>query len=257
MRTAQPEVREPATAVQSRDPVAHRILLTLEACASKKRALTLMELVDETGLAKTTVHRMCWKLVELGLLEHSDGGFSVGMKMFALASSNPVLNHVRVAAMPLLLELQRTTGAMSNLAILTGGKALILDALYAAEPAIPRLVGAALPLHCTAVGKAIAASLESDQRDELLERGGLRPATGRTIVRMSLLREHLERVAEAGVAISEEEFMPGVSGVAAAFNLGGEATVAIGCVDAWNNPTTRLGSARVVQAAAALQRALT
>ena len=174
MLIAQTGVREPQAASGDGTPsVAQRILMTLEACAAQKRSLTLAELVDETGLAKTTLHRTCWKLVELGLLEHSEAGFSVGVKMFALGNSNPVINELRVAAMPLLLELQRATGGMSNLAILHEGKALVIDALYTVQPSIPRLVGASLPLHCTAVGKAIAANLEADQREELVADRGV------------------------------------------------------------------------------------
>ena len=198
---AQTGVRESQAASGEGSPsVSQRILMTLEACAAHKRSLTLAELVDETGLAKTTLHRTCWKLVELGLLEHSDAGFSVGVKMFALGNSNPVINDLRVAAMPLLLELQRETGGMSNLAILHEGKALVIDALYTVQPSIPRLVGASLPLHCTAVGKAIAANLEADEREELVaNRGGLLPAaTWRTIVRPALLRANLDQVAEDG-----------------------------------------------------------
>jgi DNA-binding IclR family transcriptional regulator len=257
--TAQPKQAEGTSAngTNGSPSVARRILMTLEACAAQKRSLTLVELVDETGLAKTTLHRTCWKLVELGLLEHSDEGFFVGVKMFALGNSNPILNELRVAAMPLLLELQRTTGAMSNLAILHDGKALIIDALYTAQPPLPRLVGASLPLHCTAVGKAIAANLEVDEREELVVEHGLLPAaTWRTIVRPALLREHLDQVAEKGVASSNEEFMTGICGVAAAIKVRGGATVAIGYVGHWNKKVIAQVSEPVLQAAAALRLAL-
>ena len=131
------------------DPsVAQRIVLTLEACAATERSLTLKELVGETRLPKTTLHRTCWKLVELGLLDHSDDGFSVGMKVFALGNSIPVLNEIRVAAVPFLLELQQVTHGMSNLAVLHDGKALVIDALYTPQPVLPaagrRRVAAAL-----------------------------------------------------------------------------------------------------------------
>jgi DNA-binding IclR family transcriptional regulator len=245
--------------VQERESpsVAQRILMTLEACASQRRSLTLAELVEETGLAKTTLHRTCWKLVELGLLEHSEDGFSVGVKMFALGNANPVVNDVRVAAMPLLLELQKATGAMSNLAILHDGKALIVDALYDSQERIPRLVGASLPLHCTAVGKAIAANLDADDREQLVIEHGLLPAaTWRTIVRPGMLREHLDRVAESGVAASDEEFMDGVCGVAAAMRIKGGATVAIGFVGQWKKNVIAEVTEPVRQAAATLQAAL-
>jgi IclR helix-turn-helix domain len=106
MLMAEPEGETTISPLQARDPVAQRILLVLEACAALKRPLTMMELVNATGLAKTTVHRMCWKLVDLGLLERSEEGFAIGTKVFALANANPVINEIRVAAMPYLLELQ-------------------------------------------------------------------------------------------------------------------------------------------------------
>jgi len=232
-----------------------RILTTLDACAAK-RSLTLAELVEETGLPKTTLHRTCWRLVELGLLEHCDHGFRIGLKMFVLGHSNPVLNTVRIAAMPVLLELQRTTGAMSNLALLHDGKALVIDAVYGSEPSIPRLVGAPLPLHCTAVGKAIAAALEADAREELVLERRLPPATVHTIVRPALLREHLERVAQTGLASSDEEFMAEVCGVAAAMRMHNGAIVAIGYVGKVNKNIVRQVSDPVRQAAAALRIAL-
>jgi DNA-binding IclR family transcriptional regulator len=236
--------------------IGHRILTTLEACATGRGSLTLTELVEETGLAKSTLHRTCWKLVELGMLEHSEAGFSTGVKLFALGNANPVLSRVRAAAMPALLELQRVTGAMSNLAILHEGKALVVDALYSTQPSLPRLIGASLPLHCTAVGKAIAASLEADALEDLVLDRKLPPATGRTIVRRAILRDHLEQIAYDGLATSDEEFMAGVCGVASSVKLGDGTIVAIGFVGKIALGVIRQVSTPVRQSAQALEAAL-
>ena len=241
--------------LQTRDPVAERILLVLEACAAKKRPLTLTDLVDATRLAKTTVHRICGKLVQLGLLERSAEGFLIGTKLFALAITNPLINEIRMAAIPHLLELQHAAGA-SDLAILTGGKALIIDGLFTRELRLAPLIGVALPLHCTAIGKAIAASLEPEHREELLGPGVLPVATRRTIVHPVLIRRHLESVAEEGVAFSLGEFQLGTHAVASPFKVRGDITAAIGCVGAWNNPAINRSSALVAEAAKDLQRAL-
>ena len=241
--------------LQTRDPVAQRILSVLEACAALKRPLAMMELVDATGLAKTTVHRMCWKLVDLGLLERSPDGFSIGTKLFALANANPIIREVRTAAMPYLLELQRICGA-SDLAILTGGKALIIDGLFTQELRSTPLIGVAVPLHCTAVGKAIAASVNRQQREMLLGPGLLPAITRRTIVHPVLIRRHLDAVAADGVAVSHEEFHLGTAGVAAAVKVRGGVTAAIGCVGPWNSSALKHSSARVAAAAAGLQRDL-
>ena len=247
----------PDAASASREPVAQRIMATLEACAGRNRALSLMEIVHETGLAKTTVHRMGWKMVELGLLEYSPDGFSVGSKLFALANTNPSISELRVAAIPHLIDLQRRTGAMSQLAILSGEKAIVLDALFNREPMnLPRLIGYALPLHCTAVGKAIAAKMEPERREQVLFGTGrqLPLATRQTIVSPPLLRRHLGRVAESGIAIADEEFLLGVKSVAAGVVLRGGGIAAIGCVEAWNSPTLKYAPAFVSAAARALEQ---
>src|SRR6266487_162934 len=82
--------------------VADRVFAVLESCAGSSHPLTLVDLVERTGLPKTTLHRMCWKLVELGMLEHAQDGFRIGTKLFALGSMNPGLRRLRAIAMPYL-----------------------------------------------------------------------------------------------------------------------------------------------------------
>lgn len=240
----------------TREPLAQRIVLTLEACASSKGAMTIMELVKATGFAKTTVHRLCWMLVELGLLEHSPEGFSVGSKMFALAAANPRISELRIAAIPHLVELQERTGAMTNLAILSDGRALVIDGLFTRGSVhMPALVGHSLPLHCTGVGKAIAAQLEPEERDRLVfGKGPLPRATRNTLVQPGLLRQHIQRIAETGIAVADRELLPGIKSVAAGFRLRGGGVAAIGVVEAWNSPTLRNAAVAVAAAAAALRQ---
>lgn len=238
---------------EGRDPVAQRIMTVLEACAAPKQPLTITQLVDATGLAKTTVHRMCWRLVELGLLEHAEVGFSIGTKLLALANANPMVTKIRAAAIPYLVELQKLTGA-SDLAILTGGKALVVDGLFTKNLGGVPLVGVGLPLHCCAVGKAILARLDRAQREQLLGPGILPAATSRSIVHPVMIRRHLDRVAETGIAISNEELQLGMIGVAAAFKVREGTMAAIGCVSASTNRMIIRSARRVAEAAAQLER---
>jgi IclR family acetate operon transcriptional repressor len=114
-----------------------------------------------------------------------------------------------------------------------------------------------LPLHCTAVGKAIAAQLDPRERDRLLFREGPLPAaTKQTLVQPGLLCQHLQRVAETGIAVADREFLPGFKSVAAGFRLHEGVPAAIGVVDAWNSPTLRNAPIAVAAAARALQQAL-
>ncbi|WP_139023432.1 IclR family transcriptional regulator [Arthrobacter globiformis] len=238
----------------SRDPLAQRIMAILEACAATWKPVTLTELVESTGLAKSTVHRMSWKLVELGMLQHTEEGFLIGNKMLALANANPVMAEVRALAMPRLLDLQRIAGA-SQLAVLSDGSALIIDGIYTSQMRAQRLIGRALPLHSTAVGKALLASLPPSERERYLNPALLVPNTVKTIVQPALLRRHLEGIVNAGVAVSNEEHQLGVVGIAAAVRVREGTTVAIGCVGSSSNPAMLTSHRAVRESAAYLKRA--
>jgi len=210
--------------------VADRIFAVLDACAASNRALSLAELVEVTGLPKTTLHRTCWKLVELGALEGGVGGFSIGTRLFALGSLNPSLRRLRVAAMPSLHKLCTSTGGVASLAVPWYGQALVVEEVYPKGSKMPRMLGAALPIHCTAAGKALIAGLPAAERDAILGDGLLPAATWRTLVRADMLRRHLDVVARKGIAYSLEEWHLGICGVAAPVVANGEVQAAIGYV---------------------------
>lgn len=117
---------------------AERIFAILEACAAAGRPLALPELAQRTGLPKSSLHRACGTLAELGALESRDGGFQIGARLFALGSLNPDLRRLRLVAMPYLHELVARSGWVANLAILAGGNALLVDEVFKVEPRLPQ-----------------------------------------------------------------------------------------------------------------------
>jgi DNA-binding IclR family transcriptional regulator len=249
------EVIEEAQGVApaARDPIMQRIVSVLEACARTRKPVTVTYLVEATGLAKSTVHRMCWKLEQLGMLDHTDDGFSIGTKLFTLANANPVVTRIRASAIPHLVALQQVAGA-SHLAILTGGRALVVDGLYTKNLRAHALIGVGLPLHCTAVGKALLSKVDIDERERLLGRGVLPAATSRSVVQPGTIRRQLERVAEQGYAVSNEEFQLGVVSVASPFTVaGGGVVAAVACIGSSTDPRVRRSIPRVVDAARQLQ----
>ena len=218
-------------ASESGPSVADRLFSVLESCASSSRALTLVDLVDRTGLPKTTLHRTCWKLVELGALENDADGFRIGTKLFALGSMSPRLRRIRVIGMPYLHELVAVTGRVANLAVLSEHRALLVEEIYGpVVPVIPKMVGATMPLHATAIGKALLMRHSPEVLDDIVGDRLLRPYTPRTIVRPNILREHLEVARRTGVVVSREEWTAGTSGVAAPIVAHGETVAAIALV---------------------------
>jgi DNA-binding IclR family transcriptional regulator len=239
--------------------VADRMFTVLEACSASRRPLTLVELGEITGLPKTTLHRVCWKLVELRVLEHEPNGFQVGARLYALGAMSPSLHRLRAAGMPLLHTLVAHTGWVSNLGVLCDGRALVVDEVSGPIQLPPRerMIGATLPLHATALGKALLAHAPSHIREAILEPPVLRPLTRATIVRTSLLRDHLADARRRGYAISNEELRLGVAGVAAPVLVGGELVAAIALVGPPDEAALRRLSAHVCLAAKRLAEAIT
>jgi DNA-binding IclR family transcriptional regulator len=213
--------------------VADRLFSVLESCASSTRALTLADLVDRTGLPKTTLHRTCWKLVELGALENDEDGFRIGTKLFALGSMSPRLRRLRVIGMPYLHDLVAVTGRVANLAVLSEKRALLVEEIYGpVVPVMPKMVGATMPLHATAIGKALLMHRTPDELDAIIgdSEHMLRPYSPRTIVRPNLLREHLAVAERSGVVVSREEWTPGTSAVAAPIVANGDTVAAVALI---------------------------
>ncbi len=211
--------------------VADRLFAVIESCATSPRGLSLADLVDRTGLPKTTLHRSCWKLVELGMLEHGVDGFHVGTKMFALGCMNPDLRRLRVLGMPYMHELVAGTGQVVNLAVLSDCRALLVDEVFGAvSPSMPKMMGVRMPLHATAIGKALLLGREPEEVDEAIGTGALRPFTKHTIVRPELFREHLAAAARDGVVYSREEWRLGTSGLAVPVTCNGRTVAAMALI---------------------------
>jgi DNA-binding IclR family transcriptional regulator len=132
--------------------------------------------------------------------------------------------------MPLLYDLASTTGHVSNLALMEEGRALLIDEVFAAERPVPRMVGAHLPLHATALGKVLLAAQPTAVRRKIIGRRLLPAFTRNTIIRPNLLLDHVAVIAETGIAYSREEWRLGFAGVAASVFVDGRLADALALV---------------------------
>jgi DNA-binding IclR family transcriptional regulator len=234
-----------------------RALVVLEACALSNSPLNLTELVRRTELPKTTVHRLCSKLVELGMLDRTPKGFRIGIKVYTLGNTSHALRRLRTKAMPHLHDLVNRTGWATNLVILAGARAFVVEEVFGKNQAQPmrRMAGARLPLHATAVGKALLAGCH-DQTLEAVIAEGLTPYTNRTIVRGHILREQIQVVRESRIAYSDEEWTMGSSGVASLVVANGAVVAAVGVVGDPGEAGLRQRATAVKVAAAAISSGL-
>jgi DNA-binding IclR family transcriptional regulator len=110
-----------------------------------------------------------------------------------------------------------------------GWNMLIVHHVFRPDNSVQILeVGAAIPWHASALGKAVAAFREDPILGELMD-GPLPRLTGRTIVDPRALRRALQEVRLHGVALEDQEAVIGEAEVAApVFDRAGHPVGAIG-----------------------------
>lgn len=194
-----------------------RMTLILDAFTGRTARLTLEDVARRTHLPRSTAHRILDQLVRLNWLEHTPFGYGLGQRALGLGGHDGGFEEIRVAAAPLLHELQIKTGMVVHLAVLDGAEVYYLDKVggrFAA--AVPSRVGGRAPAHSTALGKAMLAWLEPEQVDVQIGRG-IGRLTSRTIGDLGTLHQELHRIRQRrGLAFERGECFAGIACVAAA-----------------------------------------
>jgi DNA-binding IclR family transcriptional regulator len=196
----------------------------LLACFTAARPVwQISELAEQIGLGRSTTHHYAKTLVALGYLEQ-DPQHRYRLARFAGGPGMTVIGTIRLeapAARTSLEDLRAETGHTVSMGALDGTHALYLQRFFAHGPGqfeadLQLGVGARVPTHCTAIGKALLSSLgEREQRAALalltLEREG--PNTVKT---KRALAEELAHFRTEGIAVCDEEQALGVRSIAAA-----------------------------------------
>jgi DNA-binding IclR family transcriptional regulator len=187
----------------------------LMAFRAEDHGVSLAELGRRTGLAKGTLHRMVTDLVEVRLLDRASGLYRLSGQVFQLGMRASVERGLLEVATPFMEDLYERTHETVHLGMLDDAQLVYVAKIGGHQQAsAPSRVGGRMPLHCTAIGKALLAT----SPPELLARvtaAGLERRTPRTITVPGLLQRQLSSVLERGVAFEYEESAVGIVCVAA------------------------------------------
>ena len=205
-----------------------RMTLVLDAFDGANARLTLQDIVERSGLPRSTAHRILDQLVRLRWLDHRGGDYGLGMRALELGGLAVAHNALREATAPLLHDLHARTGVTVHLHVLDRLDVVCLDKLSGRSGvALPTRVGGRTPAHATASGKAILAWTDPRQVDATF-RGKLVARTPRTLPTMEALEQELTKVrARGGLAYDREESAPGVACVAAPLRGSARAVAAV------------------------------
>ncbi|MGZ4149851.1 MAG: IclR family transcriptional regulator [Actinomycetota bacterium] len=152
--------------------VLDRTVRILDAVERGARSLTAIQ--RETGLTRSTTHRLVRALEDHGLLFHVGGrGYALGPRLLGLAARAMRELPLRELARPALERLARTTGESAQLFVREGSERLCVDAAESdAELRTIVSVGSVLPLTKGSAGKVFLAwgTTEGLEIDEALAR---------------------------------------------------------------------------------------
>jgi IclR family transcriptional regulator, acetate operon repressor len=171
-----------------------------------------------TGLPNSTVHRILQDLVAVGWArEDGSRGYLLGARLLALAGRATDQASLVQVAHPTLQELSDRTGHAVHFALRTGDEAVYIDKIEGSRAYQMRSrAGLAIPLHCTAIGKAVLAALPEAEVRAVLTRAGVPARTSHTITSVDALVRHLKLVRERGYSLDNEENESSISCIGAA-----------------------------------------
>ena len=195
-----------------------RSLEILEALAGGGE-LGLLEVASRTGLQPSTAHRLLATLVVRGYAVQTrpSGRYMLGYKLAELAGAvGERSSRLRTLARAHLSAVQAATGESANLSVLAPPNSVYVDHLDGTRAVrMFARIGAAVPAHASAAGKAMLAYLPPEALAEVVGTEPLAALTAHTITSLAALRGELDTIRARGYAIDDEEHEPGVGCVAA------------------------------------------
>ncbi|WP_040777894.1 IclR family transcriptional regulator [Nocardia pneumoniae] len=207
-----------------------RMTLILDAFDGATPTLTLVGLAERTGLPRSTVHRILDQLIRLRWLAHAPGGYRLGVRTLELGGLAADHNEIRDVVSPMLHDLSQQTGMVGHLGVLDGPEVLYLDKVGRFAATVPTRLGGRMPAHSTALGKALLATLEPSIVEASF-RDRLPQLTARTLADRAELHRELGRIRNRqGVAVDNEESVPGIACVAVPIRGRGAAVAAVAAV---------------------------
>jgi IclR family acetate operon transcriptional repressor len=173
------------------------------------------ELAARLDIPKSTIHNYLSTLVQEEYVVKDGSSYYIGIRSLEYGAYARVQNDIYRIAKPEVDELAATTGELANLMIEEHGRGSYLHRARGDKAVqVEAHVGTRVPLHSTALGKAILAHFPRERVDEIVDRRGLTAVTPNTITDRAALDDELTQIREEGVAFDNGERITGLRCVA-------------------------------------------
>ncbi len=229
-----------------------RMAELLRVFAPDRPAWRLNELAEALGWDKATTLRFLGKLVELGFLERDGEAYRLGRLVGELGALYLGASPGRQRLVRAIERVHARTGLTTQVGVLDGAElVIVLSEEGTTLVKVAASLGARLPLHASAIGKAILAQVDDATLAALVPE---RPTmlTPHTIGSRAALREEVASARTRGIAHAASELADGLEAYAVPIpaSIFG-AAAALGCA----GPTAAVQAARADVEAALLEAA--
>jgi IclR family acetate operon transcriptional repressor len=183
--------------------------------------MAIVDMCDQTKLAKSTVHRLLTVLVAYDLVKQdpTTHRYSLGLKTMQWGLAYTEQLELRKIALPYMQRLRHQTNETVTLSLRVGDERVYVEELESAQPIRLRVMempGEPLSLCEGGSGKAILAFLPEDQQERILREPHKAVYTDRTLTDYEDLRSEIRKIRGQGYATSLGERVEGAASVAAA-----------------------------------------
>jgi len=192
---------------------ANRALDIFELLAAEAHGLTVSEISDRLGLARSSTHGLVRTLQSRGYL--ADGGgrrYHLGARLIQLGLNVADQLELRTAARGPLERLVASTRDTALLVVPEAGELLYVDKVLSSARDVrtdPR-IASRRPLHCSSLGKALLAALDDESVLLVVDEIGFERVTEYSIADRDELLADLERTRRLGYAVDRQEALLGV-----------------------------------------------
>lgn len=169
--------------------------------------LTVNEMMQLSGIPKSSVHRMLGSLSDMGFLQKNEQGqYSLGLLFLQFGNLVAERLDIRGVALPVMQRLKEEVGEAVHLAVRDGDASMYIEKLDTDHPVrLYTKIGKRALLYAGASSRTILAHLSEQEREAYLSTVELIPIGRGTITDPAVLREKLAECRSTGYSFSHSE----------------------------------------------------
>ncbi|HLR20804.1 MAG TPA: IclR family transcriptional regulator, partial [Tissierellaceae bacterium] len=174
-----------------------RALSILELISNHNDGLRIIDISEETGLHKSTVHRLLGTLIHKGFVEQdlNTNKYKISLKLYELGSKKIESLDILEVSKPYTKMLMTELNEVVHLVIRDGNYIAYVDKVEADNTIrMASTVGRRSPLYCTSVGKVILAFMDEEEVKKIWQNSSIQKLTKNTITDFEELKKELDIV---------------------------------------------------------------